>query len=141
MALDDPENKKKLNFFMAEHAPLINMHANKLKNAGFIPKDLDINDIHMAGVYGLMDALHKYKPDTSGGKNFADYAHARIRGSMLEHVKQHTGIPKHLITQAKNLRALENKAAPVKDVTAEVKAQTENPAVPKPTTPKPEGND
>lgn len=106
--LDDPNNKKKLEHFLIEHAPLINFHANKLKKAGYIPPELDVNDIHMAGVHGLMDAIHKYKPDTAGGKKFTDYAHSRIHGSMLDHIKNITGVPKHLTTQAKNLRALES---------------------------------
>jgi DNA-directed RNA polymerase specialized sigma subunit len=82
--LDDPNNKKKLEHFLIEHAPLINLHANKLKNAGYLPPDTDMGDVHMAGVHGLMDALEKYHPDTAGGKKFTDYAHSRIRGKMLD---------------------------------------------------------
>ena len=121
--LDDPDKKKMLEGFMVEHAPLINMHANKLKNAGFIPDGVDVTDIHMAGIHGLMDALHKYDPKAGGGKKFADYAHSRIRGSMLDHVKDHSGVPKHLITQAKNLRALESQ--PVETKTPETKVKVE----------------
>lgn len=109
--LDDPEMKKKLEGFMVEHAPLINFHANKLKNAGFLPKDVDMTDVHMAGIHGLMDAIHKYDPKAAGGKKFTDYAHSRIRGSMLDHVKDLSGVPKHLSTQAKNLRAMESQPA------------------------------
>lgn len=112
--LDDPDKKKHLEHFLIEHAPLINYHANKLKNAGFIPPEVELNDIHMAGVHGLMDAIHKYKPDAAGGKKFTQYAHSRIRGSMLDHIKETSGVPKHLSTQAKNLRAMEGKPAEIK---------------------------
>lgn len=108
--LDDEKNKQKLNWFIAEHAPLINMHANKLKNAGYIPPDVDVDDIHMAGIHGLMDALSKYNRSTGGGKKFSSYAQSRIRGAMLDHLGKHRGVPKHIINQAKNLKSMEAQA-------------------------------
>jgi len=39
--------KKHLNDFIAEHAPLINLHHNKLKNAGQIPQGIEADDLHM----------------------------------------------------------------------------------------------
>ncbi len=118
--LDDPKNKKILEGFIIEHAPLINFHANKLQRAGLIPPGIEADDLHMAGLHGLIDALHKYDPAVAekNGKKFTDYAHSRIRGMMLDHVKDAGGIPKHLITQAKNLKALEGQMNPVKTSTA-----------------------
>lgn len=103
-------DRNKFNDFLVEHAPLINMHANRLRASGMIPPHIDMADIHMAGVHGLADALDKYDPEVAKrtGKSFVDYAHSRIRGMMLDHVKDVSGVPKHLITQAKNLQALES---------------------------------
>lgn len=131
--LDDDKNKQKLNWFIAEHAPLINMHANKLKSAGYLPPDVDVNDIHMAGVHGLMDALSKYNRQTGGGKKFSSYAQSRIRGAMLDHLSKHRGIPKHVINQAKNLRSMDAQA--VKPQSTE-SPQSQSPQIPeKPKTP------
>jgi DNA-directed RNA polymerase specialized sigma subunit len=122
---NDDAGKKIIGKFISDHAPVINMHANKLKRAGMIPPGIDMDDIHMAGVHGLMDAMHKFDAEYAkkNNKRFIDYAHSRIRGMMLDHVKDSGGVPKHLITRAKNLAAMASPTAP-----------------PKPTATKPEGS-
>lgn len=102
--LDDPKNKEKINHFLIEHAPLINLYVKKLKNEGMIPKDIDHSDLHLAGFQGLMEALHRYDPKV--GANFQTYAGTRIRGKMLDHVASQDYIPKNVRTQAKNIKAL-----------------------------------
>lgn len=102
--LDDPANQEKLNHFLAEHAPLINLHFKKLMDAGYVPKDSDPSDLHMAGFHGLMDALHKYDPKAG---SFSNYAGHRIRGKMLDfaHANYAEHIPKTERIQAKKLAA------------------------------------
>ena len=100
--LDDPKNKAKLEAFLIEHAPTINMHVKKLKAEGKIPQHIDDGDLHMAGFRGLMEAAHRYKPEV--GANFSTYAGTRIRGKMLDHVAESGDIPKHLMNQAKNIK-------------------------------------
>ncbi len=102
--LDMPENQKKLNDFLIEHAPTINLHVNKLKNEGKIPEGIDEGDLHMAGFQGLMEALHRYNPEA--GANFSTYAGTRVRGKMLDHIVEQGAIPKNVMTQAKNIKAL-----------------------------------
>ncbi len=102
--LDHPDNQKKINDFLIEHAPTINMHVSKLKNEGKIPEGVDESDLHLAGFQGLMEALHRYKPDA--GANFTTYAGTRIRGKMLDHVTETGAIPKSIMTQAKNVKNL-----------------------------------
>jgi RNA polymerase sigma factor FliA len=102
--LDMPENQAKLNDFLAEYAPLINMHVKKLKNEGKIPEGIDESDLHVAGFHGLVDALHKYDPNV--GANFQTYGGRRIRGKMLDHIVEQGAIPKSVMTQAKNIKAL-----------------------------------
>ena len=102
--LDHPENQQKINDFLIEHAPTINLHVTKLKNEGKIPEGVDEGDLHMAGFQGLMEALHRYKPDL--GANFSTYAGTRIRGKMLDHIVEQGAIPKSIMTQASKIRNL-----------------------------------
>ena len=99
-----PENQKKLNDFLIEHAPTINLHVAKLKNEGKIPEGVDEGDLHMAGFQGLMEALHRYNPDA--GANFSTYAGTRVRGKMLDHIVEQGDIPKSIMSQASKLKAL-----------------------------------
>ena len=110
--LQDPENQKKLNHFLIEHAPLINLHAKKLQNEGKVGSDIDTSDLHMAGFHGLMEAVHRYDPNV--GASFSTYAGTRIRGKMLDHLSESSGIPKTLRDQARRLKEAENKPAPTK---------------------------
>ena len=113
MSLKDPKNKRLLDDFMVEHAPLINKHINILKQQNKIPEHVQVEDLHMAGFHGLMDALHKFDPEiasktmTSEDKNpFAKYAERRIRGKMLDHIVASGDIPKTHLTRVRNLSLL-----------------------------------
>jgi len=119
--LDDPQNQEKINHFLIEHAPLINLHFKKLMDAGHIPKESDPSDLHMAGFEGLMDALHKYDPKV--GSSFSNYAGHRIRGKMLDfaHSNYADHIPKTERIQAKKLASMTQTptvAAPAAPATA-----------------------
>lgn len=109
MSLKDPQNKKILNDFMSEHAPLIHKQVKVLKASGKIPTHIEDEDLHFAGIHGLMDAVHKYDHGVAarmhrGEENpFVKYAEQRIRGKMLDHAAAQDAIPKHLRTRAKNL--------------------------------------
>ena len=118
MPLKDPKNQKKIQDFLIEHAPLIGKVIGSLKKSGKIPSDSSDKDVHFAGLYGLMDAMHKYKPPTAPPKEspadpsenpFAKYAWWRISGKILDHVHGESKIPKPLKTRAKNLALLEQR--------------------------------
>lgn len=111
--LKDPKNKKLLDDFMIEHAPLINKHINILKSQNKIPQHVSEEDLHLAGYHGLIDALHKFDPDiasrtsTKEGENvFAKYAERRIQGKMLDHIVATGDVPKSIQQRAKNLSLL-----------------------------------
>lgn len=111
--LKDPKNKKMLDEFMIEHAPLIHKHISILKSQNKIPPHVQEEDLHMAGFRGLMEAVHKFDPEIASrlsskeGENvFAKYADKRIRGHMLDHVVATGEIPKSHQKRAKNLSLL-----------------------------------
>ena len=77
------EKRDHLNDLLTEWAPTINLHVNKFKKAG-LPPHIDHEDLHAAGMHGLIDALHKYSPDR--GAKFSTYAAQRIVGKMRDHI-------------------------------------------------------
>ncbi len=101
--LEDPDNRRHLDHFIFEHAPLIQRQIHKLKAEGKIPSSVDPNDLIVSGVNGIMHAAHRYDPKT--GTPFAHFANTHIRSRILDHIV-HTGdIPKELMVQAKRFAA------------------------------------
>ncbi len=101
--LEDPDNRKHLDHFIFEHAPLISRQIRKLKAKGQIPSSVDQNDLIVAGVNGIMHAAHRYDPKT--GVPFANFANTHIASRILDHIVASGDIPKELMVQAKRVAA------------------------------------
>jgi RNA polymerase sigma factor for flagellar operon FliA len=82
-----------------EHVPLIKYHAYRL--ATQLPPNIEINDLINAGVLGLMDAVEKFEP--SRGVKFKTYAELRIRGAMLDSLRELDWAPRSLRKKSKDL--------------------------------------
>ena len=67
-----------------EHISLIKYHAYRI--ATQLPPNIEINDLINAGVLGLMDAIEKFEP--SRGVKFKTYAELRIRGAMIDSLRE-----------------------------------------------------
>lgn len=135
MSLKDPKNKKIFNDFIAEHAPLIGRTLNRLKSSGKIPSHIEDEDLHFAGIHGLVDAMHKYDHDVASrtakdGENvFAKYAEKRIMGKMLDHAVSQDPVPRALRQRSKNIASMEQAPAPQPE--APEQQATEAPEEPK----------
>jgi RNA polymerase sigma factor for flagellar operon FliA len=87
---------------LAEHAPMVKYIAQRL--AFRLPPSVTVDDLIQAGVIGLIDAIDKYDPrrDTS----FKTYAEFRIRGAMLDALRNLDWAPRsvrqkeHTLTRA-----------------------------------------
>jgi RNA polymerase sigma factor FliA len=85
-----------------EHAPLIKYIAQRL--ACRLPASICLEDLISAGVLGLMDAIAKYDPTRAN--TFKTYAEFRIRGAMLDDLRESDWVPwsvrekEHALTQA-----------------------------------------
>lgn len=68
-----------------------------------LPRHIAIEDLVHAGVVGLMDALHKYDP----GKHvqFSSYAKFRIRGAILDSLRDLDWSPRDLRRKARSIDA------------------------------------
>lgn len=110
--LDDPNNV--LHYLLTTHAPLIQKHINSLRGSGKLPSREEMEDweLHEAGMRGLMEAVHKYKPEVG---SFQPYAEASIRGRIQSHADSMHQIPKHIRMQAKRFGEMQDpkSSAPV----------------------------
>jgi len=85
-----------------EYAPLIKYIAQRL--ACRLPVSVCLDDLISAGVLGLMDAIEKY--DSTRATTFKTYAEWRIRGAMLDDLRELDWVPRtvrqkeHALTQA-----------------------------------------
>jgi RNA polymerase sigma factor for flagellar operon FliA len=59
-----------------------------------LPASVDLDDLIQAGMIGLMDAAGRYKEDQ--GAQFETYASQRIRGSMLDELRNNDWLPRSM---------------------------------------------
>jgi len=85
-----------------DYAPLVKYIAQRL--ACRLPASVCLEDLISAGVLGLMDAIEKYDPTRA--TSFKTYAELRIRGAMLDALRELDWVPRtvrekeHALTQA-----------------------------------------
>jgi RNA polymerase sigma factor for flagellar operon FliA len=85
-AADDPMR----NQVIMDYAALIKYIAQKI--AARLPSNIDLDDLFSAGVIGLMDAIDKYDP--SRDNKFKTYAEFRIRGAILDELRNQDWVPR-----------------------------------------------
>lgn len=69
---------------LAEHAALVHREAMKLHRRG--ASALELGDLVGAGMVGLMEAVAGFDPDR--GLAFSTFALPRVRGAMIDHMRQ-----------------------------------------------------
>ena len=83
-----------------DFAPLVRRMAHHL--AARLPASVQIDDIIQAGMIGLMDASARF--EEAQGFQFETFASQRIRGAMLDELRQNDWLPRSM---RKSLRTLE----------------------------------
>lgn len=73
-----------------QYAPLVKRMAHHL--AGKLPPSVQVDDIIQAGMLGLMDAANRFQLEH--GTQFETYAIHRIRGAMLDELRQNDWMPR-----------------------------------------------
>lgn len=84
-----------------QHASLVKKLAYQMKAK--LPPSVELDDLIQAGMMGLLDAVNKY--EDSHGAQFETYAAQRIRGSMLDELRNADWLPRSI---RKNMRDVEN---------------------------------
>ncbi len=83
-----------------EFAPLVKRMAYHLVSK--LPASVEVNDLVQAGLIGLMDAARNFDP--TAGVQFETYASQRIRGAMLDELRDADWLPRHI---RRNMRDIE----------------------------------
>ena len=76
-------NESEREQFLLDHAPKVRYIVSKI--AARMPPLVDCEDLHHAGIVGLIDAYEKFDPGK--GIKFDTYAEFRIRGAILDELR------------------------------------------------------
>src|SRR2546428_7159897 len=85
-----------------ETLPLIKHIAHRV--AIRLPSNVEIRDLINAGVLGLMDAIEKFEPERN--VKFKAYAEVRIRGAILDSLRDLDWAPRSLRKKSKDLERM-----------------------------------
>lgn len=85
---------------VAQHAPLVRRLAYHL--LAKLPANVSVDDLIQAGMMGLLDALQNFQ--TGQGAQFETYATLRIRGAMLDELRQHDWLPRRARHRARQVQ-------------------------------------
>jgi RNA polymerase sigma factor for flagellar operon FliA len=92
----DPEERNRL---LVEHLPQVQYIARRVHDR--LPSQVPIEDLYHAGVLGLMEALERYDPEKK--VQFQSYAKFRIRGAILDSLRDLDWSPRSLRRQAREV--------------------------------------
>src|SRR5208283_1851970 len=86
---------------LLEQLPQVKYIARRIHER--LPQHVPFDDLLHAGIVGLMDAMHKYDP--SKNVRFSSYAKFRIRGAILDSLRDMDWSPRDLRRKARRLEA------------------------------------
>lgn len=86
---------------LRDYAPLVKRIAHHMMTK--LPSSVEVNDIIQAGMMGLLDAAGRY--DELRGAQFETYASQRIRGAMLDELRNADWLPRSLRRDMRRIEA------------------------------------
>ncbi len=97
---------KAYNLPLLDREALITSHLSQIKYiaermAARLPSSVDVDDLISAGVLGLLDAATKYDP--TRGVQFKTYAEVRVRGAILDSLRNLDWVPRTLRRRAREV--------------------------------------
>ena len=87
--------------FLESHIDLVRYLALRISTR--LPSSVDVEDLVHDGMLGLLDAVDKYNPGR--GVRFRTYAESRVRGSILDGLRQKDWRPRSVRSMQRNLDA------------------------------------
>src|SRR5438445_12333947 len=87
-----------------EHMPQIKYIAQRISTK--LPSHVELNDLIGAGVLGLLDAIEKFDPGRA--VKFKTYAELRIKGAILDSLRNLDWAPRSLRKKSKELERAHN---------------------------------
>ncbi len=94
------KGKADKNILLTEHMPLVKRLAHHMKAK--LPPSVEVDDLVQAGMIGLLDAINRY--EETHGAQFETYAVLRIRGAMLDELRNSDWLPRSM---RQNMRKIE----------------------------------
>lgn len=90
------------NMLMEHYLPLVKYTAERL-HARF-PRCVELDDLHSAGIFGLMDAIEKFDP--SENVKFETYSVQRIQGAIRDFLRRTDRVPRLVRARAQQLQTV-----------------------------------
>ncbi|WP_372863038.1 RNA polymerase sigma factor FliA [Spongiibacter sp.] len=90
---------------VTRHAPLVKRIAYHLLSR--LPASVEVDDLIQAGMIGLLEAGSHYQADQ--GASFETYASIRIRGAMIDQMRQGSWAPRSVNRQLREISAAVNR--------------------------------
>jgi len=87
------------NFILMNYIQLVKEIASRL--APVYKNYFEYDDLFSCGIFGMMDAIEKF--DVCKGIKFETYATWRIRGAMIDHIREQDWLPKSMRQKFKNI--------------------------------------
>lgn len=88
------------NILIEHYLPTVKYTAERIHAR--LPKNVELNDLISAGVFGLIAAIHMFKPELR--VKFETYCRQRIRGFILDELRKTDWIPRLVRSRATQLR-------------------------------------
>jgi RNA polymerase sigma factor for flagellar operon FliA len=82
------------------YLPLVKTVAGRL--AITLPPHIDLQDLHSAGLVGLLDAVRRFDPRS--GASFESYARLRVRGAILDELRRLDWVPRSVRDKARRVQ-------------------------------------
>ena len=87
------------NALIEHYLPIVRYVAERLLSK--LPQNVDVDDLSSAGIFGLMDAVDKFEPERN--IKFETYCTNRIRGAILDELRNLDWVPRLVRAQAHRL--------------------------------------
>ncbi len=86
---------------ITKYAPLVKRIAYHMMAR--LPASVEVDDLIQVGLIGLMDAMGRF--DGTQGAQFESYATQRIRGAMLDELREADWLPRHVRQKSRQIEA------------------------------------
>jgi len=93
------------NELVERYLPLVRTAVGRL--AMTLPDFVDHDDLHSAGLIGLLQALRNFDPNS--GTPFESYARQRIRGAMLDELRRMDWVPRAIHEKSRKMQEVMNR--------------------------------
>jgi RNA polymerase sigma factor for flagellar operon FliA len=95
-------NSQTENTLVERYLPLVRYAVDRL--AMTLPDHVDRDDLHSAGLVGLLQSLRNYDP--ASGVSFESFARFRIRGAMLDELRRMDWVPRTVHEKSRKIQSM-----------------------------------